>query len=208
MKETRVKKPMMYLCSVCKECERARALQKYHANSEHYKEMNKKYKQENKESINTTRNAYLAKKHLNHEERLKRNMKCLISAKIRKTRHTGEYLGAPMTLIVKWLEFNFGENMSWENYGKVWHIDHTIPIDLFDLQNENEALVCFCWMNIIPLTAIENLKKSNKLIKIRVFKQEQQLRAFASRENIINNVLPFIKKYTEKFKSLLNVRHA
>lgn len=170
--------------------------------------MNKKYKQENKESINTARNAYLAKKHLNHEERLKRNMKSLISAKIRKTRHTGEYLGAPMTLIVKWLEFNFGENMSWENYGKVWHIDHTIPIDLFDLQNENEALVCFCWMNIIPLTAIENLKKSNKLIKMRVFKQEQQLRAFASRENIIDNVLPFIKKYTEKFKSLLNVRHA
>lgn len=208
IKEKRTSVHSSYRCSICKECERKRALERYHANKEHCREMNKKYKEENRDAINVTRNAYLAKKLKCPNERLKRNMKCLISAKVRKTRHTGEYLGAPITLIVKWLEFNFTEDMSWDNYGKMWHIDHTIPINTFKLHDETEALMCFCWMNLMPLYATQNLKKSDKLVPCRVFHQEQRLRAFAKTDKITDVVFPYIEQYAIKFASLLCVQHA
>lgn len=203
VKEKRSAVPFVYRCSVCKVCEKQRALQRYHANSEHCREMNKKYKRENKELVNATRKVYLAKKLEIPEERLKRNMKSLISAKLRKTRHTGEYLGAPMTLIVKWLEFNFLEDMSWQNYGKSWHIDHTLPINSFVLQNDQEACECFCWMNLMPLFISYNLRKSDKISPFRVFHQERQLRAFAKQEKIQDIVLPYIQQYATKFASTL-----
>lgn len=60
-------------------------------------------------------------------------MKCLITMKIKKTRSGAEYLGTEVSLFMKWLEWNFDEDMNWANHGTYWHIDHTMPINSFDL---------------------------------------------------------------------------
>ena len=57
-----------------------------------------------------------------------------------------------------------GEEMTWENYGSKWHIDHIIPISSFNLKNREEFLQACNWLNLQPLWAEENLRKGNRLI--------------------------------------------
>ena len=64
--------------------------------------------------------------------------------------------------------------MTWENYGKYWHIDHIVPCYYFDLLKEEEQKRCFHYTNLQPLFArtqiingveyIGNLNKRNKII--------------------------------------------
>jgi hypothetical protein len=52
--------------------------------------------------------------------------------------------------------------MSWHNR-ELWHIDHIIPCDSFDLSNPDQQKKCFHYTNLQPLWKEDNLKKSNKL---------------------------------------------
>ena len=61
----------------------------------------------------------------------------------------------------KWLEYQFDENMSWDNYGSYWEIDHLVPIDSFDLTNGDEIYECFDWKNTRPMESSANSAKSN-----------------------------------------------
>lgn len=56
------------------------------------------------------------------------------------------------------LEFQFDKNMTWQNYGKYWHIDHCIPLSRYK-KNPIKAWVLH---NLQPLEAKENIRKSNK----------------------------------------------
>ena len=63
------------------------------------------------------------------------------------------------------LEKQFTNGMSWENYGE-WHIDHILPISSFNIQDYNDEYFQKCWSleNLQPMWAVENIKKSNKII--------------------------------------------
>jgi len=63
-----------------------------------------------------------------------------------------------------YLESQFRDGMSWDNYGTVWHVDHIIPCSHFDLSLEEEQKKCFHYTNTQPLLVSENLKKYNKII--------------------------------------------
>lgn len=45
-----------------------------------------------------------------------------------------------------------------------YHIDHIIPCSSFDLTNDLEVEKCFNWKNLQILSAIDNMKKSDKII--------------------------------------------
>jgi hypothetical protein len=64
------------------------------------------------------------------------------------------------------LEKQFDDNMSWNNYGKYWTIDHIIPQSklLFKDFNDENFLKCWRLENLRPLEKIANIKKSNKII--------------------------------------------
>lgn len=72
-----------------------------------------------------------------------------------------EILGLSWEKLKEYLESNFKEGMSWENYGK-WHIDHVIPYS-FAL-NVDELYNLNYYINLQPLWSLENLKKGNKLL--------------------------------------------
>lgn len=59
------------------------------------------------------------------------------------------------------LERQFTKRMTWENYGKYWHIDHIVPVVAFDFEvNKREAIrQCWALTNLRPLPATENSKK-------------------------------------------------
>ncbi len=66
------------------------------------------------------------------------------------------------------LEQLFVGDMSWDNYGNKWHIDHIIPCSFFEYKNANDVEFKMCWRleNLQPLWASENHQKSNKIIKV------------------------------------------
>jgi len=58
-----------------------------------------------------------------------------------------------------YLESKFEVGMSWANYGSEWHIDHIIPIAIFDLSKQEHQKRCFHFSNLQPLWAHENMVK-------------------------------------------------
>lgn len=71
------------------------------------------------------------------------------------------YLGCSVDNYKQWLEFQFDSDMSWNNYGTYWTIDHVLPLALFDLSREEEQSIVFNWKNTRP--AKDNFQKSAKL---------------------------------------------
>lgn len=73
-------------------------------------------------------------------------------------------IGCTSEYLKKHLSEMFDENMSWENYGTYWHIDHIKPCASFDLSIPSEISACFHYSNLQPLSAHENLKKGKRYI--------------------------------------------
>jgi hypothetical protein len=163
----------------------------------------KEYRANNKDKINITRRKYLKEKMKDPMERLKRSMKTLLLAKIKKSASSTTYFGTDINFIKIWLEFNFSDEMTWENYGSMWHIDHTIPVHLWDLSKQEEVLMCFNWKNLMPLSAEMNLRKARHLQPARVFFQEQQLIKFEKQHTSSESTAHYIRQYALKLRTLL-----
>ena len=75
-----------------------------------------------------------------------------------------KFLGCSKGELRKWLSHQFTSEMTWENYGYVWHIDHVVPVQFFDLDHDLEREACFHWTNLKPLLKEENLSKSDRIL--------------------------------------------
>lgn len=100
--------------------------------------------------------------------KLKGNLRHRINMALRgacKSKGTMELIGCDILKLKRHLESKFLENMSWENYGLYgWHVDHIIPCDYFNLSLPEEQKKCFNYANLQPLWAMDNLKKSSKIL--------------------------------------------
>ena len=54
--------------------------------------------------------------------------------------------------------------MTWENHGSVWQLDHKIPREAYDFDNQVDIKRCWSAKNVQALTKAANLAKSWKLI--------------------------------------------
>jgi len=80
------------------------------------------------------------------------------------TLRTEKIIGLNQPTYLEWLSYNFEDNMTWANYGKVWHIDLVIPASAYDLTTEDGLLSCFNWKNIRPCLKADNLAKYNFIL--------------------------------------------
>jgi len=85
----------------------------------------------------------------------------LVSGRIKHHR-IERFLGCNRDQLLKHLESLFVDGMGWHNRN-LWHIDHIIPVSHFNHNNDDEVQKCWNYMNLRPLWAHLNLKKSNKL---------------------------------------------
>jgi hypothetical protein len=133
-----------------------------------YREKNKKklkkkrseYYQHNKKRINER---FVEARHNNLNFRLKNNLRTRLwhAVKfVRKKSHMIDYLGCSIEELREHLERLFQPDMTWENYGSEWHIDHIKPCCDFDLTKEEEISICFHFTNLQPLWAEENMSKN------------------------------------------------
>jgi hypothetical protein len=100
-----------------------------------------------------------------------------------KSKSSLEILGCPIDYYKKWIEFTMEDNMSWENYGTLWHIDHVKPISSFDITNEDEMLKAFNWKNTRAKNADENMFKSNKIIPEEIEENRILLEKFLNKKS-------------------------
>ena len=79
-----------------------------------------------------------------------------------------DLVGYTLNDLVKHLENQFDDKMSWDNYGK-WHVDHKIPRSHFKYETAEDPEFKKCWAldNLQPLWAVDNLKKGNRIKRFK-----------------------------------------
>lgn len=82
-----------------------------------------------------------------------------------KTTRTVKMLGYNSELLKNYLEKLFKPEMSWDNYGTYWEIDHIISIDWFIKNNITNPKIINNLINLQPLTCKENRSKGNVMDK-------------------------------------------
>lgn len=150
----------------------------------------KKYYQENIESIKDyhQKNKELRnqkKKERNKNDtlfRIKESLKTRIHKVLNcnKTDKSWNYIDCTCNELKEWLEYQFDNNMTWDNYSIYWHIDHVIPIATFNLLNKVQQKRCFHWTNLRPLNKSENMSKSDKIIIEDILKHRTVLQNYIS----------------------------
>lgn len=100
--------------------------------------------------------------------KIKENLRIRIAhalrAKASKSDRTEELLGCAVNQLKVHLSAQFSPEMSWENYGSVWEIDHKIPCASFDLTAPEQQRKCFHFSNLQPLLVFDNRSKGAKVL--------------------------------------------
>lgn len=152
----------------------------YQNNREKMDLAKKQWHDKNKDKMKAWANEYMKNRYkTDMDYRIKSLMNKRIRDYIRsKTKPTLEFLGCSMEYFKKWTEYQFDENINWDNMGTYWHFDHVIPCNSFDFSKENDILECYHWKNIRPLEAIENISKGAKLDSIIIEKHKKLVDSF------------------------------
>lgn len=117
---------------------------------------NEIYYKNNKEKLN----AYDRQRYFKRKENIKYTLGQAIAGGIRRCignnkaeRHWETIVNYTFEDLVKHLELQFIPEMSWDNYGSYWEIDHIIPQNLFDIQSVEDEQFKICWSlaNLRPL---------------------------------------------------------
>ena len=74
---------------------------------------------------------------------------------------TETMIGCTFEELCKYIESMFDCQMTWNNYGKLWHIDHICPCD--QVINKEELVKLQHFSNLRPYMANMNLKKSKTM---------------------------------------------
>jgi len=192
---------------MCPTCSRQKQLDRCKAykqkNKERVKEYNKVYKEEHKDEVDAYNRVYNLEHREEIQERQTRthrerryndpafklfhNLRRSFGKYMNTQKDNYEYyhdsigdlVGCSSNASRKWLEYNFTEEMSWENYGTYWHIDHVILCSMFNVLDYDERKTCFNWQNTRPLEALKNFKRKklslqdllNQEIKLYYFKK-------------------------------------
>lgn len=152
-----------------KEQNRERLIRFRKKNPDKNKEYNKKY------STGKNRDKYLSQKRERNKKYYTNNLQYKLGQLLRyrlwislkeqsldNANSAKELLGCSKEELIKHLESQFSEGMTWENWSlNGWHIDHIRPISSFDLSDPAQVKECFHYSNLQPLWAIDNLKKSD-----------------------------------------------
>lgn len=211
-------------CSYCKDCSNKK-LSKYYPERYQKRKKERKEKRENKEEVlskickicNIEKNISNYKKTdfgkyklnckdcpditYNINERLKNLHRGHMNRyKIKRYKSSSEYLNCDISVLKNWLEYQFEKDMTWDNFGTVWSIDHIIPLSRFDLNNPKHQTIAFSWTNLQPCK--DNFSKGSKIrlyeyfnsiVSIHRFIQKYKLNL--SGYQIVNESLQWLREY-------------
>jgi hypothetical protein len=168
----------------CRNCMSQNCKNYFNNNREHKREYDRLYKRqpsvllkrleyqkeyfknsENKKRINT----YMNERYHNN---IQQKLHTIISVSINKclsgrknNNSINNILNYTMLELKQHLEFQFDNNMNWDNYGTYWEIDHIVPISKFKFNSYDDTDFKNCWslQNLQPLPCVLNRMKKDKL---------------------------------------------
>ena len=73
------------------------------------------------------------------------------------------YFGLDIVNIRKWFEYQFTEDLGWDNFAKKWQFDHIIPVTYFDHAVEEELRLCWNFTNLRVEPFKLNKDRGNRL---------------------------------------------
>ena len=91
----------------------------------------------------------------------KRVINAFKAKSVRKTNKNFDLLGCSHSSLRLWIESQLYGEMTLENYGKIWCLDHFLPIASFNLLDENNMKKCFSWTNLRPMYVKDNVSKGD-----------------------------------------------
>lgn len=86
--------------------------------------------------------------------------------KVNKHHSAIELLGCDIEFYKQYLEQQFQPDMTWENHGVLWEIDHIKPCASFNLIDSKQQQECFHYSNTQPLYYSDNRSKKDKYVLI------------------------------------------
>jgi hypothetical protein len=81
---------------------------------------------------------------------------------VKKDSKTNDLLGADYFVVKEFIGRQFLKGMTWDNHGKVWHIDHVIPLDAAGKDPDKLKRLCY-YENLSPMWKTDNLRKGYKV---------------------------------------------
>lgn len=166
---------------------KARNNKYYEKNKNKIHESRKQYRKNNKEKVKKWKNKYRD----SIDGRLSMNLRGRVRREIGTGKEWLELLDCHIDNLRNWFQYNFDLdehcNMNWNNYGKVWEIDHVIPCKSFNLQDKEQRKKCFHWKNTLPVLKEYNKSKNDKIKMSDILKLELRLKLF-EKKNIINSL--------------------
>lgn len=79
-----------------------------------------------------------------------------------KAANTEVLIGCSIEAFRLHIEANFKPGMTWDNR-TAWHVDHKLPLSMFDLTNPEQQKIAFSFKNCIPEWKTDNLKKNDRI---------------------------------------------
>jgi hypothetical protein len=155
----------------CKSCKSNKDKEYYSKNRETILENVKEYAANNKDKINERWRSYRKNREKTDPKyRIDRRFSCAVYQDLmmrgtsKSNRGWQDLVGYTVEELRTHLESLFKPEMSWENYGTYWHIDHIRPKDWFKYESceDPEFRVCWALTNLQPLEAVANVTKSNR----------------------------------------------
>jgi len=131
------------------------------------REYNRKWRGKNLEQSRAYHRKWKNRSNLeNPQYRTLCRLRARVHKKLRtwKGNRTIDLCGATVEVIMKHLESQFRDGMTWENQSPIgWHIDHIIPCASFDLTDLEQQKKCFHYTNLQPLWWWQNLSKGKRI---------------------------------------------
>ena len=165
----------------------------YHQqNKEKRNQQAKEYYQKNKEKIKEHRKLFHEQNPENRKEQQKKRreipevkLEMTLRRRARRCLIYGnrcmEYLGCSIHFLHFWFKYLFkiiDDNMTIDNHGSYWEIDHVKPVSSFNLENEEDIKACFHWTNVSPLEKSLNKKKSSNYTEKDLLTQKERVKNF------------------------------
>lgn len=117
------------------------------------------YRKANKEKHNASERR---KRRTNPNFRIKCSLRSRLYIAMRgsaKSLATMALVGCELPALWRHLETQFRADMTRDNYGSVWEVDHIKPCALFDLSQPDQQRACFHFTNLQPLFKGDNQRK-------------------------------------------------
>lgn len=95
----------------------------------------------------------------------RRSKEMMFSSPVTTQKGFYKYFGCDKQTLYAHLESKFAPEMSWDNYGVVWQVDHVVPLSLG--KHDANLLLKLChYKNLQPLTPQENTRKNDSIPRI------------------------------------------